>query len=264
MKISSPDVNCPPSERWKYQDNTKLQSQFIGMDPEDAAKLYLKRIDMKIPHFETMTLETEKELNYVKMINAGETIQYNNVSFGYLSHRIVFYLMNLHIKSRQTFFARAGTSSLDDSYKADASLSGEGREYAQKMSDTLLKHREAERAALIAAGGSDAPLRPLTVWSSTRKRTAETAEYLGEKGFRVRQRSQMSQLNPGICEKMSERALRRLYPEEVRMHELDPYHHRYPRAEVCPFLDFILPSPLSFSFKTWHPCHLLSFNQTTE
>ncbi|ATZ58739.1 hypothetical protein BCIN_16g04350 [Botrytis cinerea B05.10] len=208
VKISSPD--------------------FVGMDPEDAAKLYLKRIDMKIPHFETMT---EPDLNYVKMINAGERIDYNNVSFGYLSHRIVFYLMNLHIKSRQTFFARAGTSSLDDSYKADASLSDEGREYAKKMSDALLKHREEERAASIAAGGSDAPLKPLTVWSSTRKRTVETAEYLKGKGFRVRQRSQMSQLNPGICEKLSEKAMKRLYPDEVKMHELDPYHHRYPRAE---------------------------------
>jgi 6-phosphofructo-2-kinase/fructose-2,6-biphosphatase 4 len=199
------------------------------MDPEDAAKLYLKRIDMKIPHFETMN---ETDLNWVKMINAGERIMYNNVSFGYLSHRIVFYLMNLHIKSRQTFFARAGTSSQEDSYKADAHLSSEGQEYAAKMSETLLKHREEERAASIKAGGSAAPLKPLTVWTSTRKRTVETAEYLKEKGFRVRQRSQMSQLNPGICEKMSERALRRLYPEEVRMHELDPYHHRYPRAEV--------------------------------
>ncbi|PQE04198.1 6-phosphofructo-2-kinase protein [Rutstroemia sp. NJR-2017a BVV2] len=208
VKISSPD--------------------FVGMDPEDAAKLYLKRIDMKIPHFETMN---ETDLNWVKMINAGERIMYNNVSFGYLSHRIVFYLMNLHIKSRQTFFARAGTSSQQDSYKADAHLSSEGQEYAAKMSETLLKHREEERAASIKAGGSAAPLKPLTVWTSTRKRTVETAEYLKEKGFRVRQRSQMSQLNPGICEKMSERGLRRLYPEEVRMHELDPYHHRYPRAE---------------------------------
>jgi 6-phosphofructo-2-kinase/fructose-2,6-biphosphatase 4 len=177
----------------------------------------------------------EPELNYVKMINAGQRIQYNNVSFGYLSNRIVFYLMNLHIKSRQTFFARAGTSSQEDSYKMDATLSDEGRAYAQKMSDALIKHREAERATAIAEGGSDAPLKPLTVWTSTRKRTAETAEYLKEKGYRVRQRSQMSQLNPGVCEKLSERAIRRIYPEEVAKHEVDPYHHRYPRAEVRKF-----------------------------
>jgi 6-phosphofructo-2-kinase/fructose-2,6-biphosphatase 4 len=199
------------------------------MDPDEAAKLYLKRINTKIPHFETMN---ESELNYVKMINAGERLQLNNVSFGYISHRIVFYLMNLHIKTRQTFFARAGTSSQQDSFKADAALSIDGMEYSKKMSDTLLAHREQEKAALVSEGGSDIPLKPLTIWTSTRKRTVETAEYLASLGYSVRQRSQMSQLNPGICEKMSERRIRRDFPEEVEKHEIDPYHHRYPRAEV--------------------------------
>lgn len=199
------------------------------MDPDEAAKLYLRRIDLKIPSFETMN---ETDLNYVKMINAGEQLMYNNVSFGYLSYRIIFYLMNLHIKSRQTFFARAGTSSQEDSYKMDASLSAVGRDYAKKMTDTLLAHRESERLSLIAKGGPDVPLRPLTIWTSTRKRTIETADYLKSLGYPVRQRSQMSQLNPGVCEKLSERAIRRIYPEEIQMHEKDPYHHRYPRAEV--------------------------------
>lgn len=225
------------------------------MEPDDAAKLYLQRINTKIPYFETMT---ESDLNFVKMINAGERLQLNNVSFGYLSHRIVFYLMNLHIKARHTFFARAGTSSEDDFYKADASLGPEGRAYAKKMADTLIKHREEERAALIAQGGSDAPLKPLIVWTSTRRRTVETSDYLKNIGYRVRQRSQMSQLNPGVCEKMSERAIRREYPDEVEKHELDPYHHRYPRAEVrtpiysplystpfpCPLLTSCPPPPL--------------------
>ena len=225
VKISSPDVRSTNG----FARDTTNWSQFVGMDPDEAAKLYLKRIDMKIPHFETMN---EPDLNYVKMINAGERIDYNNVSFGYLSTRIVFYLMNLHIKSRVTFFARAGTSSQQDSFKADAPLGDEGRAYAKKMADTLLAHREAERAAIIAAGGSPAPLKPLTIWTSTRKRTVETADYLKNLGYRVRQRSQMSQLNPGVCEKLSETAMRRLYSDEVDKHELDPYHHRYPRAEV--------------------------------
>lgn len=42
----------------------------------------------------------------VQMINAGERLIVNNRSFGYLSNRIVFYLLNLHIKSRHTYFAR--------------------------------------------------------------------------------------------------------------------------------------------------------------
>ena len=74
----------------------------------------------KIPHFESME---EKELNYIKvnhsiqrgprakliniqMIDAGESLIVNNCSFGYLSHRIVFYLLNLHIKQRHAYFVR--------------------------------------------------------------------------------------------------------------------------------------------------------------
>ncbi len=199
------------------------------MDPDDAAELYLRRINAKIPEFETMN---EKELNYVKMINAGKKFFYNNVSFNYLSHRIVFYLTNLHIKSRSTFFVRAGTATEEDSFKSDAPLGTDGRAYAVKMTETLLKHREQERQSVTERTGAEPPLRPLTVWTSTRLRTIQTAVSLKDMGFKVRQRPQMSQINPGVCEKMSERAIRHWYPEEVEKHELDPYHHRYPRGEV--------------------------------
>lgn len=127
---------------------------------------------------------------------------------------------------------QAGTSSGEDSYKADASLSEQGIDYARKMGEALIHHRESERQALIDRGGPDVPLKQLNVWTSTRRRTVETSQYLYEAGYRVRQRSQMSQLNPGVCEKMSERRIREEYPDEVMKHEADPYHHRYPRAEV--------------------------------
>ncbi|KAJ5663719.1 hypothetical protein N7507_004450 [Penicillium longicatenatum] len=208
VKISSPD--------------------YVSWSPEDAVKHYLTRISSRIPQFQTME---EKDLNYIKMINAGERLIVNNRSFGYLSNRIVFYLLNLHIKSRRTYFARAGVSLEADSYKADASLSEQGEDYAKKMTECLLAHREAEKQTKISQGESGNELRPLKVWTSTRRRTVETARYLHEKGYKVRQRSQMSQLNPGVCEKMSERRIRAEFADEVSKHELDPYHHRYPRAE---------------------------------
>lgn len=189
-----------------------------------------------------------RERSLIQMINAGERLVVNNCNFGYLSHRIVFYLLNLHIKSRHTYFVRvihlggtrpqrtdvkkAGTTRDEDSYKADAHLSPLGEEYAMKMSQTLVQHREEERAASIEKGGAETPLKPLTVWTSTRRRTVDTANWLKLQGYKVRQRSQMSQLNPGVCEKMSEKRIRMEYPDEVEKHEADPYHHRYPRAEV--------------------------------
>jgi len=211
VKISSPD--------------------YRGWSAEDAVKDYLDRINARIPHFETME---ERELHYVKMINAGQRVIVNNCAFGYLSQRIVFYLLNLHIKSRQIYFCRAGTTRDEDSYKADASLSTEGEDYSHKMGDALVAHRESERQNLVKHGAPESTaLKPLTIWTSTRRRTVETSQYLASLGYRVRQRSQMSQLNPGVCEKMSERRIRQEYPEEVKKHEQDPYHHRYPRAEVC-------------------------------
>ena len=208
VKISSPD--------------------YAGWNDDTAVKDYLARIAARIPHFETME---EPDLHWIKMINAGERVMVNNCSFGYLSQRIVFYLLNLHIKSRQTYFARAGTAAQEDSYKVDAGLSDEGHDYARKMSETMIRHREEERAAIIARGGPDDPLKPLTVWTSTRRRTVETAEYLAALGYRVRQRSQLSQMNPGVCEQISEGKIRDDFPLEVAKHEADPYHHRYPRAE---------------------------------
>jgi hypothetical protein len=209
VKISSPD--------------------YRGWTEADAVKHYLSRMSAKIPNFETME---EKDLDWIKMVNAGESLVVNNRGFSYLSHRIIFYLLNLHIKARHTYFARAGTTVDEESYKADASLSQQGKEYAKKMTDTLLRHREEERQAMIDKGGPDTPLKPLTVWTSTRRRTIETGLFFAAKDFNVRQRSQMSQLNPGVCEKKSERRIREEYPDEVKKHELDPYHHRYPRAEV--------------------------------
>ncbi len=120
------------------------------------------------------------------------------------------------------------------------------------MSDTLVQYREEERQSLIDRGGPDEPLKPLTVWTSTRRRTVETAHYLYQCGYKVRQRSQMSQLNPGICEKMSERRIRIEYPEEVAKHEKDPYHHRYPRAEVICTMSSYRFSQTLINSKSYH------------
>ena len=100
------------------------------------------------------------------------------------------------------------------------------------MTERLLEDRRAVKQSIVDRGETDYELKPLTVWTSTRRRTVETAKFLNEKGYKVRHRSQMSQLNPGVCENMSESNIRQEYPEEVAKHELDPYHHRYPRGEV--------------------------------
>jgi broad specificity phosphatase PhoE len=146
---------------------------------------------------------------------------------------MIFLLVITFVAGLITNRFQAGTSLEADSYKADASLSPQGEDYARKMTDRLLEHIEMEKKKLFEQGDLEGARRPLIVWTSTRRRTVETGQFLHQKGYKVRHRPQMSQLNPGVCEKMSERRLRQEYPDEIEKHEMDPYHHRYPRAEVC-------------------------------
>ena len=177
------------------------------------------------------------------MINAGKRYEVNNCRFGYLPNRIVFYLMNLHIKSRKTYFARSGISHEDTSYKADSVLSEEGVQFSQRLADALLAHREQEHQQFIEQGGSESEIRSLTVWTSTRRRTAQTTKPLRAMGFAIQEKTQLSQLNPGDSEKLSEGDLRKAFPDHWEEHQEDPYHHRYPRGEVT-----LPPCRLPFCF----------------
>ena len=71
----------------------------------------------------------------------------------------------------------------------------------------------------------------MTTPPSTRRRTVQTADYLQKKGYKVKHRPQMSQLNPGDIEKLDDDEIHETYPEDWERHLTDPFHHRYPRGE---------------------------------
>lgn len=88
----------------------------------------------------------------------------------------------------------------------------------------------AYRAQQIAS--SDEQERPLTVWTSTRKKARQTAKPFEDAGIPVRLHSVLVQLNPGEADNLTPEQLKEKFPEEVARARQDPYRHRYPRAEV--------------------------------
>lgn len=273
--------------------DVKLTSpDYQGIDYKDAVKSYLRRIELRIPHYETMdALETN--LSYVKLINGTEQIKLNKAPLGYLQNRIVFFLMNTHVKSGNYYFARAGQS--DDSelsYRGDGVLSEKGHDYAKKLKQTLLHHLEERNLALLSGANTTAdpstPAEPasrggtpakdlslseeniakrlaeakkmapkdldkwttptpttsriwasslpsekrtLTVWSSKRIRTVQTAKYFSDDGISTVSRPELTQLNPGDVDALSVEEIKAKYPDEYEVHIANPYHHRYPRSE---------------------------------
>ncbi|AOW04395.1 6-phosphofructo-2-kinase-domain-containing protein [Yarrowia lipolytica] len=305
VKISSPDY-----QGWSY---------------EEAVKHYLKRIELRIPYYQSMNREKEAHLSYVKLINVSEKMILNNTAhLGYLVNRIVFFLMNARIKTGNVYFARAGEPVVDPkNYKMamDLPLSEEGKQYAETLCQIVLNHisdyklhqqqkeesaandpdsrrigqdidaklatqpnphrntattsrhgsRRGSKHGSRAASGTTSPafassssvvsmnnllsdsptgsttsstskmlvpsavstskMTNLVVWTSVRARTVETAAPFSSRGIPFLERGQLTQLNPGVCENMTEEEIKEKYPEEWDKHQKDPYHHRFPRSE---------------------------------
>ncbi|CAO1628719.1 unnamed protein product [Sympodiomycopsis kandeliae] len=221
VKISSPD--------------------YVNWDPEKAVQDFYKRITGHEKHYEPIE---NPSFPYIKVINVGEKIIVNNIQ-GYLQSRVVFFLMNIHNRQRTIYFARAGEALIEHLYKADADLSSLGWQYSQKLAEFITKHRKEATAASqkrardgqTTPGGHEPGTGPgesgrlLEVWTSARKRSAHTALAFADQGYRVIERSQLSEINPGVVDGLSQEEIRAKFPDEWDKKINDPYAHRYPRAE---------------------------------
>ncbi|CAD6581791.1 MAG: hypothetical protein CYPHOPRED_001709 [Cyphobasidiales sp. Tagirdzhanova-0007] len=202
----------------------KLASaDYRDWEPEKAIKDYWNRIQTQAKAYEPIE---NPSFPYVKVINVGERIIVNNIE-GYLQSRMVFFLMNIHNRYRKIYFARSGHSFAEHSYKADAGLSEVGESYAIALRDFLLAKREKDRRD----PDEKMKQRRLVVWTSSRKRCLGTARPFLEKGYKVIERGQMAEINPGIVDGLSKKEIKQLYPDEYERSVREPYSHRYPRAE---------------------------------
>lgn len=77
---------------------------YVGQDPEAAAKDFRERIRMYEQVYETLD-EDEEDLTYCKIIDVGSQVVINRIQ-DYLQSRVVYYLMNLHIKPRSIWISR--------------------------------------------------------------------------------------------------------------------------------------------------------------
>ena len=77
---------------------------YVGQDPEVAAQDFRNRIRNYEKVYQTLD-EDESDLTYVKLIDVGSRVIVNQLQ-DYLQSRVVYYLMNLHIKPRSIWLSR--------------------------------------------------------------------------------------------------------------------------------------------------------------
>lgn len=81
---------------------------YLGQDPEEAAQDFRNRIRNYEKVYETIDdNKDESDLTYLKIMDVGKQVIINRIQ-DYLQSRVVYYLMNLHIKPRSIWLSRVG------------------------------------------------------------------------------------------------------------------------------------------------------------
>jgi broad specificity phosphatase PhoE len=190
---------------------TKARSPDYEGVPEEAA---VRDFRMRIAHYESAYEEvTEDEGRFVKIIDVGRTMVLHKIE-GYLLARVVHFLLNLHIQPRSVWFTRHGESEFNvlGRIGGDSPLSEAGRAYARTLAAVV-----RERI------GSD-----VVVWTSTLRRTLETAEIMG---LPYRAWRALDEVDAGVCDGMTYAEIAERMPTEYDARQLDKFRYRYPRGE---------------------------------
>ncbi|KAI1325656.1 6-phosphofructo-2-kinase [Xylariaceae sp. FL0255] len=200
------------------RDVKTTSPDYKGQDPEAAALDFRNRIKQYEKVYKSIDEDgDESHYTYLKMMDVGSQVIINRIQ-DYLQSRVVYYLMNLHIRPRSVWLSRHGESmyNLSGRIGGDAELSPRGHQYANKLPELVRQ----------SVGGD----RPLTVWTSTLKRTIATARFLPE-NYNQLQWKALDELDAGVCDGMTYQEIKDVYPEDFVARDEDKYNYRYRGGE---------------------------------
>jgi broad specificity phosphatase PhoE/predicted kinase len=190
--------------------DTKARSpDYAGIAEELAVEDFRTRIGHYERAYEPVA---EDEGSFIKIIDVGRKIVIHRIE-GYLPARVVFFLINFHIKPRSVWLTRHGESEFNvlGRIGGDASLSQSGVAYARTLAEHVRQHLG----------------RP-AVWTSTLRRTTETASLLElpSRPFKA-----LDEIDAGICDGMTYEEIAEGMPAEYEARTADKFRYRYPRGE---------------------------------
>jgi broad specificity phosphatase PhoE len=211
---------------------TKLHSpDYAGMDPVAAVADFRARI----AHYEAAYEPVDsKDASWIKIVDVGRQVVLNRIH-GHLPARLAPLLINMHVGRRPIWLTRHGESlsNLRGAIGGDSELSLRGETYARALADFMRGH--AAVGDVDAVRRSSPPMSmppqsgsPITVWTSTLRRTAQTASYLTKNPLKLRA---LDEIDAGLCDGMTYEEIKENMPAEYAARKSDKFCYRYPRGE---------------------------------
>ncbi|KAL5516014.1 hypothetical protein EMCRGX_G001270 [Ephydatia muelleri] len=132
-------------------------------DPEEAVKDFQMRIKNYEIRYETLDHVKDKDLSWVKIYNVDQRYEANKIK-DHLEARLVYYLMNIHIRQRCIYLCRHGESicNMYGRIGGNSELSERGKQFAKSLKDFMDEQKMAG----------------FKIWTSQLDRTIQTAQYL--------------------------------------------------------------------------------------
>lgn len=189
----------------------------------------------------------EKDGSHIKIINNLTFIVHN--ARGYLPQKVVHFVMNLHSQPRVFYLSRHGQSeyNLLGKIGGDAGLTDAGHEYARRLADFAHNHVGMEVETDEETGEEKRTPRPARLWTSTLRRTKETAQHIKHEKisackwdngdevewiqFQGRARRNLDELYAGVCDGLTYKEIEQQFPDEFARRQEDKLTYRYPRGE---------------------------------
>lgn len=104
------------------RDVKTTSPDYRGQDPEKAAQDFRERIKMYEKIYKTIDDDgDEDEYTYLKLMDVSKQVIINRIQ-DYLQSRIVYYLMNLHIRPRSIWLSRVSIRKFSRGIHANLSL----------------------------------------------------------------------------------------------------------------------------------------------
>ncbi|XP_065912464.1 6-phosphofructo-2-kinase/fructose-2,6-bisphosphatase 1-like [Dysidea avara] len=186
---------------------------YVGVDTDEAVQDFCSRIKQYETAYEPLDMDFDRERSWVKLIDVNRRVVANRV-VDHLQSRLVYFLMNMHIKKRNIYICRHGESECNmlGQIGGDSDLSPRGKEFSVKLADFI--------------NGKNIP--GLKVWTSQLKRTIETSRHLNVDS---EQWKSLNELDAGACDSLTYEEIQERFPEEFALRDQDKYYYRYPRGE---------------------------------
>jgi hypothetical protein len=148
---------------------------YRDMDPAEAMEDFKRRRGFYQEHYEPVG---ESDGPHIKIINSRQFVVTD--IRGYLPLKVVHFVMNLHTLPRTFFLTRHGQSeyNLLGKIGGDSGLTPAGTEYARRLADFAAENIAMETVKDPDTGEDSKVARPARLWTSTLRRTKETAKFI--------------------------------------------------------------------------------------